>query len=410
MKPAVIRLYVVLVILTLVGLAAWAGADWYQHRQSASTQTQKVLRQAAGAISDLTLRPGAYEPGALGSIFGRFTPADPGWKVVVLSSPERGTEFYRGPRPAVPADRAVPRWTPRPWSEILISLPVFRAGADPLVLEGIREFYGRAEIFSLLKACGITLVILLTLTGAMVLLSMRRTVDAPPEEPWASVEEEPEADPWAEEPGKGETEFGSLPDLDLPEPQENQTADEEYWFDESLTLEDLPPLEAPASAAPLEEPSLFSPTSGLGWQSFLETRLEQELDRAAGGNQDLSLILFGTKSGSPEPAAWGRALRGAFPSIDLNFEYEGGAAVVLPGRSLDQALKAARAFLETVDAQWPELTVHAGAASRSGRLVPAATLLAEAVSARRRTLAGSARVLGLKTDADRWRDHLASAS
>jgi hypothetical protein len=53
--------------------------------------------------------------------------------------------------------------------------------------------------------------------------------------------------------------------------------------------------------------------------------------------------------------------------------------------------------------------VHAGVAARAGRVLAAATLLAEAASARRRSLAGSVRVLGLKVDPDRYRAHVASA-
>lgn len=403
MKPVVTRLYAVLVVLTLVGLAAWAGADWYQLRQTALRQGQTTLRQAAGQVSDLTLRPGALDSKALTGVFQK-TGADPRWKTLVLSSPERGTEFYRGPRPTVAVDVAVPHWAPRDFAEVMISLPVFRAAGDPLLLEGIYEFYGRAEIFSLLKACGMTLVGLLVLTTALVLLGAARKPEAPasaPEEEVAVTDEAPEA----------ELDLGPLPDL--------ETTEEDYWFDDELTMEELPPLEAPAevaAAAPAPEaaapraPSLFSPATGLGWTEFLDVRLAQELDRATGQNQDLALVLLGWKDGSPEPALWGQLVREAFPSIDLDFEQAGGAAVVLPGRTLEQALRSARAFVEVADRALGPDRVFAGVAARAGRLVSASVLVGEADSARRRSARGTARVLGLKTDADRWREHLASES
>lgn len=418
MKPVVTRLYAVLVALTFVGLIAWAGADWYQRQELAQDQGRAALRQAAGWISDLTVRRTPLDAPVLSRVFASAL-ANGRWKMVVLSSAERGTEFYKGPRPAVPVDKAVPRWEPKPLSEVKIALPVFRATGDPLVLEGITEFYGPLEIFGLLKACGLTLVVLLVLTTLVVMLSARQE-DEPAFEPAGRVpdlETEPVDDPLQDE-GEGES-LGHLAD-----PVTDR--EEEYWFDDSLTLEDLPPLEThapepapessaeparPVAAEPaVSGPSLFSPHSGLGWESFLAARLTSELDRASSQNQDLALVLLSVKNGSVAPAAWGDAVREAFPLRDLDFECEGGAAVLLPARSLEQGLKAARAFVESADRSLSGAVVHAGVAARSGRLISAETLLAEAASARRRSLAGTVRVLGLKTDPDRYRDFLASAS
>jgi hypothetical protein len=333
----------------------------------------------------------------LSSVFNRVLGTEPGWKVILLSSPERGTEYYRGPRPTVPVDKAVPYWEERAWSEVETSLPVFRPQGDPWTLQGITEFYGRAEIFSLLKASGLTLVILVVLTSLVVFLSTRTRQRA----------EEPQDEPWVPEP---QHEVEAVPPIGA-EPQE------EYWFDDSLSMDDLPPLDESLEddltfedATASEAPSLFSPASGLGWNSFLSPRLDQELQRCAEQNQDLALILLAIKDGTVAPEDWGRALREAFPSIDLNFEQEEGAAIVLPGRTLEQALKAARAFVESADRSFGGAVIHAGVAARSGRLLSAATLLAEATSARKRSLSGTVRVLGLKTDPDRYREHLAASS
>jgi hypothetical protein len=414
MKPVVTRLYVLLVVLTLVGLAAWAVADWYQLRQGAVTGGQAVLRQTAGLITDLSLRPTPAQPADLAQAVTKGTKADPRWKVLVLSG-ATGTEFYRGPRPPVPVEQAVPRWSPQEGSEVVVALPVFRANGTPLSLEGIYEFYGRAEVFSLLKACGITLVILLVLTVVVVFVSAARddARSARPDD--TRADEASPAYEWGDDLPPASAE------VDVPE--------DEYWFDEDSALDDLPPLEPMETLEPLETvaeaastpssattaaprdttppaPSLFSPTTGLCWGEFLDTRLSQELVRASGLNQDLGLVLLAFKDGKPDPAAWGKAVREAFPSIDLDFDYENGAAVVLPGQSLDQALRVARSFVDNLERKWG-VQVHAGVAARSGRLVSGSTLLSEAASARRRTLAGTVRVLGLKTDPDRWREHLA---
>jgi hypothetical protein len=57
-----------------------------------------------------------------------------------------------------------------------------------------------------------------------------------------------------------------------------------------------------------------------------------------------TLLLFAFKGEPADPRAWAHAVREAFPSADLDFEYGAGAAVVLPGSSLEQSLKAARAL------------------------------------------------------------------
>ncbi len=440
MKPVVTRLYAVLVALTFVGLAAWAAADWYQLQQKALVQGRAELRQVAGVISDLSIRPGALDASTLSRLFAQSVGANPRWKMILLSSGQ-GTEYYHGPRPSVPVTQAVPRWDPRASSEVKVALPVFRTGAPPYILEGIYQFYGRPEIFQLLKACGVTLVVLLVLTTVVVVLSSR---------PRRSDADEPVSAPVSPEP---ETAPAS------PQATFDDESDDEYWFDDTPDMDDLPPLEtpssppqtaappqpvapphvptpapawsapapaptpapvsppawsapAPAAAAPPADttPSLFAPQTGLGWESFLGTRLDFELNRASGLNQDLALVLLAIKEGSVPPVLWGKTVRESFPSVDLDFEHEGGAAVVLPGRTLEQALQAARAFIETADRTLGGAVVHAGVASRTGRLLSAATLLGEAASAKRRSLSGTVRVLGLKTDPDRYREHLMSAS
>jgi len=413
MKPVVTRLYAVLAAMVLVSLIVWSCADWYQLQQKAERSVQTTLRHAAGQISDLSIRRVELGPEAMNRVFAPTIGPNSPWKMVLLVSPERGTEYYRGPRPLVPVDQAVPSWSAKPFFEVKASLTVFRAQGDPMVLVGIYEFYGRAEIFGLLVAVGTALVLWVILLALFLFQSAR--LPDPEEETPSAFDEDPLADPFDTESAEGESEEP----LVVATEEAAETTDE-YWFDENLTLDDLPPLEdlPPLGEQPLpdsvtaatETPTLFSPTTGLGWETFLLTRLENELLRSAEQNQDLALILFAIKEGHVETEAWGKAVREAFPSTDLDFEYEGGAAVVLPGRTLEQALKAARGFVESSDSFLGEALVHAGVASRTGRLISAQTLLGEAASAKRRSLVGTVRVLGLKTDPDRYREHLAGDS
>ena len=103
-------------------------------------------------------------------------------------------------------------------------------------------------------------------------------------------------------------------------------------------------------------------------------------------------------------------IRAYFPSVDLDFETREavpGMAVVLPNRSLEKGLSEAQAFVQRIDRTLAHIKLHAGVSARTGRLVNARTLTDEAASALARAKAGSTRVVGLKTDPDRYREHLA---
>lgn len=389
MKPVVTRLYAVLVALTFVGLFAWAGADWYQDQQKAETDGRAALRQAAGLLSDLSVHHEALDPAALNRSLGAVT-SDPRWKVLVLSS-DQGTLFYRGPRPTVALDQAVPRWEPHVLTEVKVAIPVFRADGDPLVLEGIEEFYGRPEVFALLQACGFTLVVLLVVTTVMVALSAQR---AEPDVPEPTVPE-PEEFTLAEEPAGPAQAPGTWEDA-MAETVGTLPVDDDYWFDDSLTMEDLPPLEVPPEPRRLRD------------GAELTDRLNEDLRQALEAHEDVALVLISAKAGSAPLPTWTEDVLDAFPGDA--FDYEGGAAVILPGRTLEQGLQAAREFLNRLDQHGGGVVAHAGVAARTGRALVASTLLAEAASARRRSLAGSTRVLGLKIDPDRYREQMTASA
>src|SRR6185369_5100826 len=104
--------------------------------------------------------------------------------------------------------------------------------------------------------------------------------------------------------------------------------DDEYWFDDTLSMDDLPPLHTntapPAghSGHPSGKgPAMLAP-SGLGWAHFVHDRLTFELDRCASNNQDLTLLLLGGQDLESESLyhALAQEVRSAFPSLDLDFE------------------------------------------------------------------------------------------
>lgn len=387
MKRALDALTPILVVLTLVGLAVWAVSDWYQKRDFAERQVQTTLRTAAGALTDQTLHPGSDNLPVDRSALERLTQL-PGWKVVLLSSPEHGTEYYWGPRPEVAAQDQVPHWAPRNVTEVLVEVPVFVASGAPQSLEALVEFYGRREIFDFLKACGWALAGLLVLTTMTLLWSWRREKDDPAES------EPPESREVPVEPSATTTNSTDVTNDDespwhLPDLGDELPQEDDYWFDEGLSLEELPELEPPLATEP--EPKQEPEPQEI---------LQAALTRASGLDSDIALVLFGF----PENASpWVSELRSHWGQEPL--ERDGCWAMILEDSTLEQALTQTREFLEKTAAAGLMDTVNAGVAARSGRQVSAEVLWNEAASAWRRTQRGSARVLGLKIDAEKWRAH-----
>jgi hypothetical protein len=266
----------------------------------------------------------------------------------------------------------------------------------------VYEFYGTADVLNLLKASGLTLLVLVLLTAALVLWQAGR--------PTARPQPAPVAAPPSHSPAYAEPFEEGL--------SSQVEGDDEYWFDDNLSLEDLPPLATEGLNPEPEDdvgegPSLLAP-SGLGWAHFLNDRLTWQLDRCAGDNQDLALIMLSGRDldSASLYQALAQEVRAYFPSHDLDFEVredhkEPSIAIVLPNRSLEEALGEAQSLMARTDRILPQIRLCAGVASRSGRLLGATTLITEATSALSRARSSSTRVVGLKTDPDKYREHLA---
>src|SRR5208283_4102301 len=88
-----------------------------------------------------------------------------------------------------------------------------------------------------------------------------------------------------------------------------------------------PTVAAPAAPGPREcddEPAgLYSPSSGLGWESYMKDRLDAEISRSASFEQDLSLLVIcydGLTSQDANYEAIGDSIERFFSFRDLSFE------------------------------------------------------------------------------------------
>ena len=171
-----------------------------------------------------------------------------------------------------------------------------------------------------------------------------------------------------------------------------------------------------------EAPDLYSPASGLGYSSWLEERLGGELARAAGIEQDLSLLVVDIDSLSPvgdEYSLVTQILREFFSFRDLAFERgERGFSVILPNLDASHALRMAEEFHKKLTIQLQDREdssprsappIYMGLSSRAGRLVEARRLIDEAgLALERAREEDDSKIVAFKPDPDKYRLWLAS--
>lgn len=167
---------------------------------------------------------------------------------------------------------------------------------------------------------------------------------------------------------------------------------------------------------------LYSPDSGLGYETWLEERLGSELSRSAAIEQDLSLLLMrmdGLTRGDAAYASTAETIREFFSFRDLAFERgDDGFAVVLPNLDAAHALRMAEEFHKKMAARLQDRALHnprsglplyMGISSRAGRLVEAKRLADEAAFAlERASEERDTKIVAFRPDPDRYRVWLAS--
>ena len=176
----------------------------------------------------------------------------------------------------------------------------------------------------------------------------------------------------------------------------------------------------PAAAAPAEQPAqlpavsdeaagLFSPTTGLGWSQHLSPRLTSELERAAGSDQDLSLMLISRGNAGIRELA--QLVLEAFPLRDLAFEYDAQTiAVIIPDKHLDHCLREAKDFQKRAASGRVAAPIWIGLSARNGRLVSSSRLLSEAAHALKQAESSpGGRIVAFRADPDKFRASIAAA-
>ncbi len=134
---------------------------------------------------------------------------------------------------------------------------------------------------------------------------------------------------------------------------------------------------------------LFSDTTGVGWYSYMETRLDSELVRAASSEQDLALLIIRLKGIEDNKRALKKVssvLLDFFKFRDFVFEYKtDGFACIMLDIDLDQTMILAETLYNHLDQLLVKedfrFKIGIGLSTRSLRLLPGSRLITEASEA-----------------------------
>jgi hypothetical protein len=254
-------------------------------------------------------------------------------------------------------------------------------------------------------------------------LNAEAPIEEPAPEPALAPVPRQEAPHRAKAGGESLGGFMAMDESELPEEEEFDIPIMSS-MDSGLSVKTAPadlPLEPPAEEKPREGPSgLYSPASGLGWESYMRERLDAELSRSASFEQDLSLLALcydGLSSSDPEYLKIVAAIKEIFSFRDLAFERgDEGFSIILPNIDSAHALRMAdelnRKLVFLADGDFSELELlplYMGISSRSGRLVDAERLAGEASAALERArYEKDTHIVAFKPDPDKYRLFLAT--
>ena len=214
------------------------------------------------------------------------------------------------------------------------------------------------------------------------------------------------------------------PQEDIPQEEEERTAEvtpEEVKaiFAEPLTVEDAVPVEeTPVEPAKLpvdevapakteDNPSgLFDPETGIGWESYLLTRLNNEIERATASEIDLSLFIIkvpGIAMTSDVFKNICNYLAIQFQFKDLLFEYKEDCIVAIKiSMNVDEALTLADKLHSDICNIINGSNCRIGITSRSIRMVTGERLLLEAEQSLEHSDANSP-VIAFRVDSEKYR-------
>ena len=193
----------------------------------------------------------------------------------------------------------------------------------------------------------------------------------------------------------------SLPDYETPVTIENLEEKEKHEDEESAVSDNT---EGSPSG-------LFNQITGLGWESYLDTRLENEINRAISSEIDISVFIINIpdmERNSEESKKVSDYLTLQFQFKDLLFEYKNDSIVAIKiSMNLDDALNFADKIHAEISQIIEQKDCYIGISTRSIRIVSGERLLNEAwASVEHAKQEEDSPIIAFRVDAERYRQFL----
>lgn len=189
---------------------------------------------------------------------------------------------------------------------------------------------------------------------------------------------------------------------------------------EEPVLEEIPTMESEENTTKnsddkINSMGLFSNTSGFGWESYLQPRLDAELVRASSSEQDLSLIVIRIKdiNNTENLLSYVTSiLLDSFKFRDLVFEFQNDGFVgILQNSDIEKALEFSKNLYQTISNILKEKDldnkVAIGISSKTLRLVPAERIIKEATLAAEKAFDETELpIVAFKVNPEKYRNYL----
>ncbi|MCR4579663.1 MAG: hypothetical protein K5681_04870 [Treponema sp.] len=180
-----------------------------------------------------------------------------------------------------------------------------------------------------------------------------------------------------------------------------------------LPSEDEKPVVIETTKEEIEPNGLFSPITGIGWESYLKTRLENEISRAVASEMDFTLFVIqipGSKRDSEIIKNVCNYLAIQFQFKDLLFEYKEDCIVAMKiNMNLDEALNFAdKLYTDIMNIISVEnKKCFMGISTRSIRIVAAERLFTEAEQALEHAKEDpDSAIIAFRADSEKYRQYL----
>lgn len=167
--------------------------------------------------------------------------------------------------------------------------------------------------------------------------------------------------------------------------------------------------------ATAEPAGLFSPTTGFGWESYLEERLDSELIRSASAEEDIGLMMIriqGMDKSDPRSTAIYEKLLEFYKFRDLIFEYgQDGFSCIVHSINVDGALSLAEdvylALSKVLEENGMDNEIGIGISTRSFRLIPGKRIFMEAEQALIHAFEDSdTAIVAFRVDPEKYRKYI----